>query len=234
MGLIEGMAGADVPNCETATPQADSAHPWMRFHEIVPLCGAVAPSGTRHGVRESNEIDITLAGTAMPHPIRPFTAALLLALAASAAQAGQVDVSFDARTSFTDAGSTPREREQRLAALAEHLKALGQSGLGDDRTLVIELIDLDLAGTLRLVANPAGTEVRVLRGGADGPHIELRYTLSDRSRVISSGHETLFDNRIPGLPQATDSGGGDPLLHEKRLLDHWFAQRFARADPAPR
>jgi Protein of unknown function (DUF3016) len=170
----------------------------------------------------------------MQHPIRPFAAALFLALAASAVQAGRVDVSFDAQASFTDAGSTPREREQRLAALAEHLKALGQRGLGDDRTLRIELIDLDLAGTLRLAQHPAGTEVRVLRGGADGPRIVLRYTLSDASRVVSSGHETLFDTGSPGLSQAADSSGGDPLRHEKRLLDHWFAQRFASTAPAPR
>jgi len=185
-------------------------------------------------VRESNRVDFTLAGTAMPHPIRPFAAALLLALAASAAQAGGVEVSFDAQSSFTDAGSTPREREQRLAALAEHLKALGQRGLGDDRTLRIELINLDLAGTLRLARHPAGTEVRVLRSGTDGPRIELRYTLSEASRVISSGHETLFDAGSLRPPQIVDSSGGDPLRHEKRLLDHWFAQRFAKAEPAPR
>jgi len=169
----------------------------------------------------------------MSHPIRPLVAALLCALAASAAQAGRVDVNFDAQASFTDAGSTPREREQSLAALAEHLKTLGQRGLGDDRTLSIELIDLDLAGTLRLLPRAPGTELRVLRGGTDGPHIELRYTLSDTSRVISSGHETLFDaGSLRPLP-AMDSSGGDPLRHEKRLLDHWFAQRFATTAPAP-
>lgn len=163
----------------------------------------------------------------MPHPIRPFVAPLLFALAASAAQAGRVDVSFDPQASFTDAGSTPREREQRLTALAEHLKALGQQGLGDDRALNIELIDLDLAGTLQLVRHPAGTAVRVLRGGADGPHIELRYSLSDASQVIASGHETLFDAGSARTQLALGRDEGDPLRQEKRLLDHWFAQRFS-------
>ncbi len=170
----------------------------------------------------------------MPRPIRPILAALLYGLATAAAQAGQVDVSFDAQASFTDAGSTPHERQQRLAALAEHLKSLGQRSLGNERSLRIELIDLDLAGTPRLAAHPAGTEVRVLRGGADGPHIELRYTLSDASRVISSGHETLFDAGSLRPHQALERGEGDPLRHEKRLLDHWFAQRFATPAPAPR
>ena len=153
----------------------------------------------------------------------------------SAAQpSGSVQVSFDAQAAFTDAGSTPREREQRLAALAEHLKALGQRGLGDDRALSIELIDLDLAGTLQLVRHPAGTAVRVLRGGADGPHIELRYSLSDATQVIASGHETLFDAGSARSRLALDRDEGDPLRQEKQLLDHWFAQRFSHPEAAAR
>ncbi len=170
----------------------------------------------------------------MKHPIRPIVASLLFALAASAAQAGRVEVSFDPQASFTDAGSTPREREQRLTALAEHLKALGRRELGDDRALSIELIDLDLAGTLQLVRRPAGTAVRVLRGGADGPHIELRYKLSDASQVIASGHETLFDAGSARPLPAMDRDEGDPLRQEKRLLDHWFAQRFSHPEAAAR
>lgn len=170
----------------------------------------------------------------MSHPVRSVLAALLCTFAASATQAGGVEVKFDARATFTDAGSTPYEREQRLAALAEHLKTLGQRWLRDDRSLNIELLDLDLAGTLRPAPRPAGTEVRVLRGRADGPHIELRYSLSDASHVLSSGHETLFDaGSLRPLP-GQDSGGGDPLRHEKRLLDHWFAQRFAAEEPPRR
>lgn len=170
----------------------------------------------------------------MSHPIRPLVLALLCTLSATAAQAGSVEVSFDARASFTDAGSTPGEREQRLAALAQHLKLLGQRQLGDDRTLKVELIDLDLAGTPRLARRLAGTEVRVLRGGADGPHIELRYTLSDASRVLFSGHETLFDVAGARRLQSADSSGGDPLRQEKTLLDRWFTDRFGVAEPARR
>ena len=170
----------------------------------------------------------------MSHPIRPIVASLLFGLAASAAQAGRVDVSFDPQASFTDAGSTPHERQQRLAALAEHLKALGQRELGEDRALSIELIDLDLAGTLQFVRRPAGTAVRVFRGGADGPHVELRYSLSDASQVIASGHETLFDAGGVQPLMAMDRYEGDPLRQEKRLLDQWFAQRFATSGAAPR
>lgn len=182
----------------------------------------------------SKGIATKLRGKTMSHPIRPVLASLLCAFAASAAQAGDVEVSFDARAAFTDAGSTPHEREQRLAALAEHLKTLGQRWLGDDRSLRIELLDLDLAGKLRPAPHPVGTEVRVLRGGADGPHIELRYSLSDASQVLSSGHETLFDAGSLRPLQAQDSGGGDPLRLEKRLLDRWFEQRFAGTEPPRR
>jgi hypothetical protein len=183
---------------------------------------------------ESKSIVCHFEGTSMTPAIRPLMAALLCAFAASAALAGRVEVSFDPQASFTDAGSTPREREQRLTALAEHLKALGQRELGDDRALSIELIDLDLAGTLQFVRHPAGTAIRVLRGGADGPHIELRYSLSDATQVIASGHETLFDAGSARSRLTLGRDDGDPLRQEKQLLDHWFAQRFSHPEAAAR
>ena len=137
---------------------------------------------------------------------RPLCAALLCAGIAGAAWAGRVDVNYDAQASFTDAGVTPHQREERLAALAAHLKLLGERWLAHDRSLNIELLDLDLAGTMQPAPHAAG-ETRVVRAGADGPHIELRYSLSDASRVIAAGHETLFDAGLPRIGLARDIGG---------------------------
>lgn len=169
----------------------------------------------------------------MATPFRPVVLALLCSAIAGAAWAGHVDVSFDAKASYTDAGVTPRQREQRLAALAEHLKALGERRLPDDRWLSIELLDLDLAGTTRPVGR-AATDLRIVRGGADGPHIELRYSLRDGSRTIAAGREALFDAGLPRLDPSRDSGGGDPLRQEKLLLDRWFEERFGAGSPGPR
>lgn len=161
---------------------------------------------------------------------------LLLALAAMLsplARAGVVDVNYDVRATFTDAGATQFERERHLGALAAHLKTLGEQRLPGSQRLSIELVDLDLTGTLRPSRHAAG-DLRVVNGRADGPHIELRYTLSDDAKVLASGRETLSDAGLPRLGAARDSDGGDPLRHEKSLLDQWFAARIADAAPAAR
>ncbi len=161
---------------------------------------------------------------------------LLFALAATLAplaHAGIVEVNYDTRATFTDAGATAFERERHLAALAAHLKTLGERQLPDGRRLSVELVDLDLTGTLRPSRHAAG-DLRIVTGRADGPHIELRYTLSDNAQVLASGRETLSDAGLPRLGAARDSDGGDPLRHEKSLLDHWFAARIASAPPATR
>lgn len=161
---------------------------------------------------------------------------LLLALAATLAtpaHAGVVEVSYDARATFTDAGTTQFERERHLAALAAHLKILGERQLPEGRRLSVELVDLDLTGTLRPSRHAAG-DLRIVNGRADGPHIELRYTLSESSQVLASGRETLSDAGLPRLGAARDSAGGDPLRHEKSLLDHWFSARIASAPTAAR
>lgn len=168
----------------------------------------------------------------MKAPLLP----LLIVLAAAAtplAHAGSVDVHYDATGSFTDAGLTATDRERRLAALAAHLRSLGENRLAPDRRLNVELVDLDLTGIVR-PSGRTGGERRVVTGRADGPHIELRYTLSDASQELASGRETLFDAGLPRLGGARDSDGGDPLRHEKSLLDHWFEARIASAPGAVR
>ena len=44
--------------------------------------------------------------------------------------------------------------------------------------------------------------------------------------TLASGRETLYDAGLPRLGELRDAGGGDPLRHEKTLLDHWFEARF--------
>ncbi len=157
-------------------------------------------------------------------PIR-LLIALLAFSGAAAVHAGAVEVRYDATRLHSDAGSTPVERERSLEALAQHLRALGEKLLPADRRLEIELIDLDRAGTVRITHRPVG-EVRVVDGRADGPRIELRYTLSDTTGTQSSGKESLYDVNLPRLGELRDANGGDPLRQEKTLLDHWFEARF--------
>lgn len=159
--------------------------------------------------------------------LRTLALALAAVLAAPIAAAGTVTVSYDAQGTFTDAGTTPAEREKRLAELAAHLKAMGERRLGEDRTLSVELLDLDLTGTLRPSRHPSG-DVRVVKSRADGPRIELRYTLRDATKEIAAGRETLHDASLPRIDRVPDAIGADPLRHEKKLLDQWFEARFGR------
>ncbi len=156
-----------------------------------------------------------------------FRAALtLLAFAAcTAANAGSVEVRYDASRAHADAGDTVVQRERRLAALADHLRALGARQLPAGHRLEVELIDLDLAGEVRVSRHPPG-QVRVVTGRADGPRIELAYTLRDAGGTLAAGHETLHDAALPRLGDLRDANAGDPLRQEKTLLDHWFEARF--------
>jgi len=158
---------------------------------------------------------------------------ILLALAAclgtASAQAGAVEVTYDATRAHTDAGTTPAQREKNLAALAALLRELGQQRLPATRTLRVELIDVDLTGTVRPSRNTLH-DLRVVTGRADGPRIELRYTLLDPAGgTVASGQETLHDPALPRLGDARDSTGGESLRHERTLLDHWLVTRFAPA-----
>ena len=154
---------------------------------------------------------------------------VVLTLAASAfalpCRAGTVEVRYDSRQAHSDAGSTPAERERNLAAVAALLRELGAQRLGAAQALDIEIVDLDLTGTLRLSRRPVG-EVRVVTGRADGPRITLRYTLREGASTIRSGEESLHDAGLPRLGDARDSAGGEPLRHERTLLDRWFVQRL--------
>lgn len=156
--------------------------------------------------------------------------ALALTLAAvgftTAAAAATVEVRYDSRHAHSDAGSTLAERERNLAAVAGLLREAAERRLPAGQVLEIELLDLDLTGTPRLSRRAAG-ELRVVTGRADGPRIRLRYALRDGQATLASGEETLHDAGLPRLGDARDSDGGDRLRHERMLLDHWFAKRFA-------
>ncbi len=165
----------------------------------------------------------------MKHPLPKVLLALAACLGAASAQAGAVEVTYDASKAHTDAGTTPAQREKNLAALAATLREIGQQRLPATRTLRVELIDVDLTGTVRPSRNSLH-DLRVVTGRADGPRIELRYTLLDQTgSTIASGEETLHDPALPRLGDARDSTGGEPLRHERTLLDHWVVTRFAPA-----
>lgn len=153
-----------------------------------------------------------------------------LAAAAFAANAGTVTVSFLRAVDYADAGSNPWDGEANLKILATHLQKLAQHGLQSDQVLKIDVLELDLAGTV-VVSRPRGSSTRLLVGGADWPKVHLRYTLEQGGRTLASGDEWISDrDYMHGLSQKPDSGS---LYYEKRMLGNWFRTRFGDALAAP-
>lgn len=159
---------------------------------------------------------------------RTLLASLLLTVAA-AAVAGTVEVSFVNPASFIDAGGSQWDKDANLQALKRHLQSLGQR-LPANQVLKIELLDVDLAGSLQ-PNRIGGQDVRVLRGSADYPRIHLKYTLEADGMAHGSGTEWVTDlDYAHGVPSWHDA---EPLYYEKRMLETWFKTRFVDRQPGP-
>ena len=141
----------------------------------------------------------------------------------TACAAGSAEVLFPNEARFSDAGASAGDRAANLALLANHLKRLAARHLPEGQKLTVEVLDVDLAGTSR-PWRVTGTDVRVLRGRADWPRIELRYTLAGGGNTTRTGKESIAD--LNYLRHISAYGASEPLIHEKRVLDDWFRARF--------
>jgi len=163
----------------------------------------------------------------MTRPLHTALLLLSLGFAAGSAVGATVEVSFVEEDKFSDIGFPRHERDTHLKVLATHLQRLGERGLPAGQTLKIEVTDVDLAGRVQIGST---RDLRVLSGGADWPRIELRYTLQADGKTLRSGEERVSDMNY--LMRSTSLRNDEPLAHEKRMLDEWFAVRFgAEASP---
>jgi hypothetical protein len=141
----------------------------------------------------------------------------LFALVAGRAGAA-VSVSYIEPDKFSDLPFVTWEREDALKTLTEHFIWLG-SGLPPDQDLRSEVTDVDLAGRA-IPSARAGRDLRVLRGQADWPRIELRFSLEQNGQVLKSGEARLTDmNYLNHVNRYFD---GEPLRYEKSMMDEWF------------
>lgn len=160
----------------------------------------------------------------------PASLALLALVAAiGAAHAGTVDVSFVEADKFVDAGRSSWDIKETTDTLADHFKAYAKR-LPANQTLKVEITDVDLAGELR--PTRAAQEIRVLRGRADWPRIQLRYTLSENGRVLRSGESKVDD--MAYMMQPLRSHAGSALAYERRMLDDWFKDTIVGTPVAAR
>jgi hypothetical protein len=141
------------------------------------------------------------------------------------AWAGTVTVAFLHPQTYSDTGTTSSDRDRHLQTLAQHLQGLGARLLPPDQVLKLEVLDVDLAGTVQHFYR-SGQDVRVMNGRADWPRIQLRYTLGGNDgAVLRSGEETVADMNYLG-PGTLGRSAGEALAYEKQMLEKWFQLRW--------
>jgi len=154
--------------------------------------------------------------------------AFVITLASTAAlAAGQVEVSFKPADQLSDVGRG-LDRERNVKALADHFKSLA-ARLPDGQRLTVEVLDVDMAGELRPMRR--GDELRVMKGGADWPKLELKWSLTAGGQTVKSGQDRLAD--MAYLSHTLRGGETSPVAYEARLIDRWFEASVlgAKADP---
>lgn len=142
-----------------------------------------------------------------------------LALAGTAHAAGTVKVEFKPQDQMSDVGHG-FDGERVMRTLAAYFESLA-ARLPDGQTLSVQVTDVNLAGETR--PTRFGGDVRVLRGRADWPTMDLRWTLSAEGRTLSQGEEHLAD--LNYLANERGLQRERELPYETRLIDRWFSQR---------
>jgi hypothetical protein len=152
-----------------------------------------------------------------------------LVAAACAAAAGTVDVSFVNAGNYWDSGTSIWDQSDNLKMLATHLQKLGQHWLPPGQVLKVEVLQVDLAGTVRPLRGR--NAVRVITGNADSPKMQVRYVLQAGGITLASGEEWVTDlDYTHGMVNPYHS---ESLYYEKRMLDKWFKKRFVDSQAAP-
>jgi hypothetical protein len=159
---------------------------------------------------------------------RTWVAAALLAAAGAAS--ADVTVNYVKPDDFIDMPRSPQDREQVLRDLSRHFASLGKE-LPAGQDLKVTITDVDLAGWLE-PRRWAMDDIRIMRGGADWPRIDLSYTLEQNGQVIRSGKDTLQNmNYQQRISKYTAS---DPLRYEKQMIDDWFHKAVTGAQVSTR
>ena len=168
-------------------------------------------------------MDIRFAPT-FATPLAAVVAAIGFA-ASAPASAGTAEITWHDPQKYADAGAGDRERQDNLRILTGYLQSLAAKNLPEGQQLRLEVLDLDLAGTVEPSRRTA-LEHRVVRGMADWPSMTVPYELRDAAgAVLRSGEERLKDlNYTHNLRQA--GARNTDLYYEKYMLDHWFRERF--------
>lgn len=141
--------------------------------------------------------------------------------------AATAEVEFVNPQKFTDAG-TPRQyvdRDANLTNIRNHLVKQAASLLPADQKLVMQVTDVDLAGSFE-PWQLYSREVRIVKE-IYPPKIDFTFKLvrADGS-IVKEGERSLRDTGFMSGPSM--GYGGDNLRYEKVMLDEWFEKEFGK------
>lgn len=162
-------------------------------------------------------------------PIAPIAFGIAVAMQAAALAvhaAGTVQVSYVQPDRFIDAGQRPSDVEDTLSELTRHFELLAKRHLPDGQALRIEVLEIDLAGSTHPWRH-AAQDIRLLKGGADWPRIQLRYTLESTS--LGPRKAELWVADMGYLQRIGGRYASESLGYEKRMLAEWFSAEFGAA-----
>ena len=130
-----------------------------------------------------------------------------------------VTVTFTQPENYVDMPFSSWEKDTVMKDLRGHFDKLGAK-LPQGQDLKVEVLDIDLAGQIE--PRTRGThDFRVLRGRADWPTIQLRYSIESQGKVVKSGEARINDmNYLQN--QISRYSANESLRYEKRMLDEWF------------
>lgn len=152
------------------------------------------------------------------------------AICVSGIASAGVEVSFVQPDRYTDMPFAKWDRDTVMKDLDQYLVKTGAKLLPAGQDLKIEILDIDLAGTLR--DSRDGRQIRILNGGADWPKIELRYSLESGGKVLTSGTARLSDMNY-FQSHITDHGRSrESNFYEKRMLQDWMKATFVETHAA--
>lgn len=138
------------------------------------------------------------------------------------ARAGEAEVSFVNVDKYTDAVIDARESDLAQRKIEEHLKQLAARHLPAGDKLVVQVLDIDLAG--RLSMRPGRlNEVRVLTN-VTWPTIRLRYRLVRGGEILREGEEAVSD--LAYMSRGNRYFNDDLFRYEMQMLDDWFRRTF--------
>lgn len=145
-------------------------------------------------------------------------AALLVLAATTGAAWAQVSVSYVKPDEFIDMPHGQIDRDRVLKEFTQYFATFDKK-LPAGQQLKIEVLDIDLAGRL-WPRRSGGDDIRIMNGGADWPHMKLRYTLEENGAVLRSGESDL--SNLMYQQRATRLSDSDPMRYEKQMIDDWF------------